>query len=66
MAKAVSREYTFIAGTRVPSGGAGLLGWLASWAAYYGCAAWATNESGEVGQPGRKGRGAPGQAGRLG
>jgi hypothetical protein len=66
MKKAVSRNYAFIAGTRVPSGACGVLGWQASWATHCGCAAWAVNKSGEVGQPGRKGRGGPGQAGRLG
>jgi hypothetical protein len=66
MAKAVSQKYAFVAGTRVPSGARGVLGWQASWAAHCGCAAWAVNESGEVGQPGRKGRGGPGQASRLG
>jgi hypothetical protein len=66
MAKAVSQKYTFIAGTRVPSGAHDILGWQASWAVHCSCAAWAVNESGEVGQPGRKGRGGPGQAGRLG
>jgi hypothetical protein len=63
MKKAVSQNYTFIAGTRVPSRARGVLGWQASWAAHYGRAAWAMNESGEVGQPGRKGRGGPGRLG---
>jgi hypothetical protein len=61
MKKAISRNYAFIAGTRVPSGARGVLGWQASWAAHCDYATWAVNESGEVGQPGRKGRGGPGQ-----
>jgi hypothetical protein len=66
MVKAVSRKYTFVAWTRVPSEARGVLGWQASWAAHCSCAALAVNESEEVGQPGRKGRGGPGQAGWLG
>jgi hypothetical protein len=66
MKKAVSQNYAFIARTCVPSGARGVLGWQASWAAHYSCAAWAVNESGEVGQPGRKGRGGPGRLGRNG
>jgi hypothetical protein len=31
MKKAVSRNYAFIAGTRVPSGARDVLGWQASW-----------------------------------
>jgi hypothetical protein len=65
MAKAVSQKYAFVAGTHVPSGARGVLGWQASWAVHYGCAAWAVNESGEVGLRVEKGeRARPGRPAR--
>jgi hypothetical protein len=46
MQKAVSWNYAFVAGTRVPSGARGVLGWQASWAAHCDCATWTANERG--------------------